>query len=293
MRCAVCGSTRVVTELRKEGYNKTKGIIGTALFGVIASIAGTSGNDVTYYHCGDCGQVLNKCMSEYESMELSFALQTQDKSSFLDRTHKMMKKYPNAGWNNEKILKAESDQLSIKSDDNEIMIDSIESTNQNKTIQEDKTYYRFITKEYKEKEEKRDLQDKLSCIEKEILKSAFKYGNKFTADELKEFDFSLSEYPTIKISAVLISLSKKSYLTRTESNYKTYYMFNENIYTEILNVLTYKPKNIKEIQNENNALKDLPVTVISIYCQKLVEFKKAEQVILERIRYFKKIKKQC
>lgn len=346
MRCAICGSTRVVTELKKEGYNKTKGIIGTALFGFIGSIAGTSGNEVIYYHCGDCGQVLNKCMSEYESMELSFALQTQDKSSFLDRTHKMMKKYPNAEWNNEKILKAESNQLSIKSHDNEIKIDGIESTNQNRTTQEeiidlqkkileiaskyedkftvdeicnnkqlseytkikifasltqlvnisclermedDKTYYRFITKEYIEKEKERNAEDKISNIEKEILRSAFKYGDKFTASELKDFDISLSEYATIKISAVLISLAKKAYLTKTENNYKTYYMFNENIYTEILNVLTYKPKNIKEIQNENNTLKDLPVAVISIYCQKLVEIKKAEQVVLERLRYFKKI----
>lgn len=37
-RCAVCGSTRIVTEVRNEGYNTKKGVIGTALFGAIGAL---------------------------------------------------------------------------------------------------------------------------------------------------------------------------------------------------------------------------------------------------------------
>lgn len=108
MRCAVCGSTKIVTETKKEGYNLKKGIVGSVLFGGIGAIAGTSGNEVSYYHCGDCGQTLNKCMHEYEEMELEFALKTQDSADtfFINRVNKMKNKYPNAGWDENKILNA-------------------------------------------------------------------------------------------------------------------------------------------------------------------------------------------
>lgn len=111
MRCAVCGSTRVVAEIKKEGYNQKKGIIGTALFGIKGAIMGANGNEVTYYHCGDCGQTLNRCMNESELLELNFALQNQTnlEEYFLNRTKRMKEKYPNAGWNFKKIAKAERD----------------------------------------------------------------------------------------------------------------------------------------------------------------------------------------
>ena len=125
MRCAVCGSTRIVTETRKEGYNLKKGIVGSVLFGGIGAIAGTSGNEVTYYHCGDCGQTLNKCMHEYEEMELEFALKTQDSGDtfFINRVNKMKNKYPNAGWDENKILNAQIKMKNNKSkfDENDLM----------------------------------------------------------------------------------------------------------------------------------------------------------------------------
>ena len=79
MRCAVCGSTRVVVERKKEGFNQKKGMLGGMLFGTTGAIVGgASGNETIYYHCGDCGHTLNKCMHQYEEMELDFALNTQD-----------------------------------------------------------------------------------------------------------------------------------------------------------------------------------------------------------------------
>ena len=125
MRCAVCGSTRIVTEKRKEGYNLKKGIIGSVLLGGIGAIAGTRGNEVTYYHCGDCGQTLNKCMHEYEEMELEFALKTQDSGDtfFINRVNEMKNKYPNAGWDENKILNAHIKMKNNKSkfDENDLM----------------------------------------------------------------------------------------------------------------------------------------------------------------------------
>ena len=83
---------------------------------------GSSGNEVTYYHCGDCGQILNRCMSEAELLELNFALQNQTNSDeyFLNRTKRMKEKYPNAGWDSEEISQAERENkvATITCDDN-------------------------------------------------------------------------------------------------------------------------------------------------------------------------------
>lgn len=65
-RCAMCGSSKIVLETKQEGYDTKKGIWGAVLFGGIGALAGTSGKTVTYYHCGDCGQVLNRTMMSVE-----------------------------------------------------------------------------------------------------------------------------------------------------------------------------------------------------------------------------------
>lgn len=67
IRCAVCGSKRVTLETKQEGYDLKKGIVGTALIGAPGALAGINGNKVTYYHCADCGHVLNSPMSSIES----------------------------------------------------------------------------------------------------------------------------------------------------------------------------------------------------------------------------------
>lgn len=116
MRCAACGSTRVFQEYKKEGYNLKKGIIEAALFGSVGTLAGTTGNEVIYYHCTDCGQTLNRCMDEVELLELKFALDTQGMSDdcFIERTKRMMQRYPNAGWNVEKINNVQNNISTLK-----------------------------------------------------------------------------------------------------------------------------------------------------------------------------------
>ena len=356
MRCAVCGSTRIVTETRKEGYNLKKGIVGSVLFGGMGAVAGTSGNEVTYYHCGDCGQVLNKCMSDFELKELEFALQHQDSSVFLDSTYKMMEKYPNAGWDKEKIVNAkikseESDivneenivnedekfqkeliQISSNSKfrDNEFTINELINENTSlytskikisryfhqlcsqgymeRIINEDGAHFRFLKelpnnyfsnnstkKEYSSRESSindnlRKEQIRFEADERTMVKFLFKYKDKFTADDIwRDKNSPFSEYPTIRISAILRKLEKKSILKSFKIDYKTFYTINEDIYTEILNILTDNPKNVYEIRNESNKLKDMHPRLIDYFCQQLVERKKAEQVEIEGLPcFFKK-----
>lgn len=67
IRCAVCGSKNVVKEFKKEGYDVKKGVVGTVLVGAPGALAGAGGKEVTYYHCADCGQVMNRPMYQVES----------------------------------------------------------------------------------------------------------------------------------------------------------------------------------------------------------------------------------
>ena len=123
------------------------------------------------------------------------------------------------GWNvhNEKILKAKSNQSSIKSHDNENMVDSIESNQ--KTFQEEKI-----------------------DLEKKILEIASKYEDKFTLDEICNNE-QLSECSKIKIMAVLKNLVDFSCLERFKDD-KVYYKFitKENLKEE---------QKKREIEEEN------------------------------------------
>lgn len=43
MRCPGCGSTRVIFESHKEGYDFKKGVAGAVLFGAVGAVAGVNG----------------------------------------------------------------------------------------------------------------------------------------------------------------------------------------------------------------------------------------------------------
>ena len=96
IRCAVCGSKNVVKEFRKEGYDVKKGAIGTVLVGVPGALAGAGGKNVIYYHCADCGQVLNRPMNEGESEQIDRCLRTPDMGVCAIREIK--KRYKNIEW---------------------------------------------------------------------------------------------------------------------------------------------------------------------------------------------------
>lgn len=107
IRCAVCGSKNVVKEFKKEGYDVTKGVVGTALVGISGALAGAGGKDVTYYHCADCGQVMNRPMSQVESdyLDKLLANPTLWENILLERK----KQYKNIEWDGNDNIQASQD----------------------------------------------------------------------------------------------------------------------------------------------------------------------------------------
>ena len=101
-RCAMCGSTKIVPETKQEGYNKKKGILGAVLFGGIGALAGTSGNTVTYYHCGDCGAVLNRTMLPFEKESIERCLASPD--TFESSLKSYKERYKNIEWEEKQVI---------------------------------------------------------------------------------------------------------------------------------------------------------------------------------------------
>ncbi len=95
-RCAMCGSNKIVLETKQEGYDTKKGIWGAVLFGGIGALAGTSGKTVTYYHCGDCGQVLNRTMMSVEKDSIDRCLDNPD--IYESSLKKYKERYRNIEW---------------------------------------------------------------------------------------------------------------------------------------------------------------------------------------------------
>ena len=63
IRCASCGSKNVSVSENSEGYDVKKGLVGTALMGTGGAVMGVNGKKQKYYHCNECGELLNHCMA--------------------------------------------------------------------------------------------------------------------------------------------------------------------------------------------------------------------------------------
>lgn len=113
----MCGSSKIVPETKQEGYNKKKGIWGAVLFGGIGALAGTSGNTVTYYHCGDCGAVLNRTMIPAEKESIERCLASPD--TFESSLKSYKEQYKNIEWEEKKeVIKSnEGDSNLIEQDE--------------------------------------------------------------------------------------------------------------------------------------------------------------------------------
>ncbi len=121
-RCAICGSSRIVSEQKQEGYNMKKGIIGSVLFGRIGALAGAHGNFVSYYHCGECGQVLNYTMSNVEKEAIDSYI--QQPSVYKELLKNKKQKYRNIEWQEEDNCKINNSNLDV-SDIAELLLDYI------------------------------------------------------------------------------------------------------------------------------------------------------------------------
>lgn len=112
-RCAMCGSTKIEPEVKKEGYNKKKGVRGVILFGAVGALAGSDGNTVTYYHCGDCGQVLNHTMMDVEKNAIDRCISNPD--TFISSLKKYKKQYVNIEWE-DPVIVTDKTTTSVKED---------------------------------------------------------------------------------------------------------------------------------------------------------------------------------
>ena len=278
MRCAVCGSTRVVVERKKEGFNQKKGMLGGMLFGTTGAIVGgASGNETIYYHCGDCGHTLNKCMHQYEEMELDFALNTQvsEDTYFIDRVNRMKNKYPNAGWNLEKINQAKkSSRASKLYCDDDVMLECQNFIKANgKTSSEELTKY-MQALGYK------------SEITEDIVRKTMR-DDKYKLKLILENNTLYYEFYDSKELIDNRTLNSHNWLiyskfTRPERE-KRRVAENEKLQTIILNIVknNNKPMHIVELMEADERIAMLSPQKIQVLCIQLMDKKllKPEDII--------------
>lgn len=98
-RCAACGSSRIVVDTKKEGYDIKKGLLGRALLGSGGALAGINGQTNTYYHCTECGQVLSYTMSQTQKFVIDYAFEHKELSTNMEELENLKKQYPGIEWN--------------------------------------------------------------------------------------------------------------------------------------------------------------------------------------------------
>lgn len=96
LRCAACGSPRVVVDHRPEGYSLSKGVAGSLLLGPGGAVAGINGKKCSYYHCPDCGQTLNYSMGSFIVKMINEDIENPNER--IDSLRKWKKEYPNIEW---------------------------------------------------------------------------------------------------------------------------------------------------------------------------------------------------
>ena len=149
-RCKVCGSKNITREIKKEGYDIKKGVIGTALIGVPGALAGAVGKDTIYYHCADCGHVLNQPMASYESDRIDRAIYySKDKIEL--RALKQL--YKNIEW--------EESANTIVSDVSSTILSTEQVLSLNKNI--------FLSSDEVKKDVLEQLSNQKNLMEKEVL----------------------------------------------------------------------------------------------------------------------------
>lgn len=102
LRCAACGSPRVMMDEKSEGYSLAKGILGTALIGNVGVVAGINGKKKKYYHCPDCGTTLSYPMESTVLKIINDCI--SNPTDNVDSLRRWKKTYPNIEWNDSKIV---------------------------------------------------------------------------------------------------------------------------------------------------------------------------------------------
>lgn len=68
----MCGSNKIEIEIKKS-YRRKKGFLGRLLFGGNSAMR-MNGNEVTYYHCKEYGQVLDYAMPDTKKTDIDLCL---------------------------------------------------------------------------------------------------------------------------------------------------------------------------------------------------------------------------
>ena len=203
-RCAVCGSGRVVPETRQEGYNKKKGIMGMALFGLGGAVAGTSGNTVVYYHCADCGHTLNRCMPDFEKNSIDRFLLDPDNEANKFMLRMKKEQYSNIEW--EEPIKEKNDSNEISLQDNQPLT-------------------------YEEHRKEHEL------IEIAVLNALYKAKKPCTIRDMQA-DISCINYPNQKLSAAAKRLVEKRIIEKIVEKDKVYFKVIPNSKDEAIKMLS-------------------------------------------------------
>ena len=96
LRCAACGSPRVVVDHKSEGYSLSKGVAGSLLLGPGGAVAGINGKKSSYYHCPDCGQTLSYSMGSFIVKMINEDIENPNER--IESLRKWKKEYPNIEW---------------------------------------------------------------------------------------------------------------------------------------------------------------------------------------------------
>lgn len=210
-RCAVCGSSKVVPETKQEGYNKKKGIMGMALFGLGGAVAGTSGNTVVYYHCADCGHTLNRCMSGVDKEFLEKYLLEPTNAAYVNRLREYKKQYPNIEW--EEPIKEQDNNVEI-SRQNAYEKYNEEHKKQAEEIQRMRAEYA---------QELEEVRQQKIPVEMAILNALYKAEKPCTILEMQKIELSCMIYSNQKLSAAARQLVEKKVIEKIIENCKVYF----------------------------------------------------------------------
>lgn len=141
MRCVFCGSTQIILEEKKEGYNIKTGIVGTALVGLPGALAGLNGKKTTYYHCKACGKELNYCMSQTEESFLNDML--ANPIMWKESLVRYKKEYSNIEWDEGKEITSQPDNIKM-SDSDLLFQEMLKDLSNQSMIKQDVFHYKYF-----------------------------------------------------------------------------------------------------------------------------------------------------
>jgi hypothetical protein len=252
-RCAVCGSSRVTPETKQEGYNKKRGTIGMALFGLGGAVAGAGGNTVVYYHCLDCGHTLNKCMSEFEKNNIDRYLLDPDNEANKIMLRIEKKQYPNIEWE-ETIKAAENNADRYTKPEEPVYVEE----EHKKALEELRGKI--------EQSHKKEIEPEVLPTAKAILNILYESGSPCTIGEIQNSNEACKEYSYSQLNNIVKCLIEKKIVEKFEKNYKSYYKTIPSTQEEAIKILEGKEVNVESAKETAFTEIEIHAFIIELLC---------------------------